>query len=271
MVSPKFWTGTTGKLLRKDRDAQVLALYLMTCPHANMIGVYHLPVAYVSADTGIPFEGALKGLARLSQAGFLDYDDASETVFVYRMAEWQIGKALKANDNRVGAVEKQVCDVAVARFATAFRRMYAEAYGIAPAPETDSPSEAPCKPLPSQEQEQDQEQEQERASRKRSATTYRTWLESLGDDPPIPDSDPVFAYAESVGLPTDYVELAWHWFDETYAGPRRAKRYSDWRQVFRNAVEGGWPKAWFIGEDGSYGLTTTGKQLLRKMEARDGR
>ena len=39
MVSPLFWTGDPGKALRGDPDAQRLALYLLTCPNANMIGI----------------------------------------------------------------------------------------------------------------------------------------------------------------------------------------------------------------------------------------
>jgi len=34
-VSPRFWIGNTGKQLRSDPDAQVVALYLMSNPHAN--------------------------------------------------------------------------------------------------------------------------------------------------------------------------------------------------------------------------------------------
>ncbi len=32
VVSPRFWTGDTGRFLRQHPDAQRLALYLMTCP-----------------------------------------------------------------------------------------------------------------------------------------------------------------------------------------------------------------------------------------------
>ena len=42
-VSPGFWIGETGKALRGDMEAQIVALYLMTSPHATMTGVYHCP------------------------------------------------------------------------------------------------------------------------------------------------------------------------------------------------------------------------------------
>lgn len=44
-VSPRFWLGETGRELRKaGAEAQVVAFYLMTSPHANMLGLYYLPV-----------------------------------------------------------------------------------------------------------------------------------------------------------------------------------------------------------------------------------
>ena len=66
IVSPHFWTGETGRQLRKDADAQRIALYLMTCPSANMIGLYYIPIPLISHEVGISLQGASKGLARSS-------------------------------------------------------------------------------------------------------------------------------------------------------------------------------------------------------------
>jgi hypothetical protein len=121
-------------------------------------------------------------------------------------------------------------------------------------------------PSPPEGKGKEQGKEGKDAPRKRVAVTFRSWVESLGDQPPIPNDDPVHAYAAKVGIPGDYIALAWDWFDETYTGQRSAKRYADWRQVFRNAVESNWPKLWFIADDGRYGLTTVGKQRLRSLE-----
>ncbi|HEY0268071.1 MAG TPA: hypothetical protein VGC12_02435, partial [Methyloradius sp.] len=56
-VSGAFWTGKTGKSIRRDMETQIVAMYLMTSPHANMIGVFSLPVGYIQIDTGLTFEG----------------------------------------------------------------------------------------------------------------------------------------------------------------------------------------------------------------------
>lgn len=97
--------------------------------------------------------------------------------------------------------------------------------------------------------------------------TFLTACREAGEDA-IPADDPIHAYAERVGLPSDYVRLAWRWFKSKYGpdGSGRAKRYTDWRRHFRNSVEGGWPKYWAIDQSGGYYLTTAGKQAEREAQ-----
>lgn len=93
----------------------------------------------------------------------------------------------------------------------------------------------------------------------------KAWLDAAKDrgEKAVPENDPVFAYADRVGVPREFLSLAWRVFRATYTGPKAHKRYRDWRQVFRNAVEGNWLKLWYVGGDGSYGLTTVGIQAQR--------
>jgi hypothetical protein len=158
-VSPKFWIGATGKSLRGDPEAQVLAMYLMTSPHSTMTGVFHCPVLYMAHETGLGMEGASKALARLIEAGFCEYEEASEFVFVVRMAAHQIAESLKPGDKRILGLTRAVENMPEGRIRSRFLAIYAEAFLIPKAPEVASPSKAPCKPLPSQEQEQEQEKE----------------------------------------------------------------------------------------------------------------
>lgn len=81
----------------------------------------------------------------------------------------------------------------------------------------------------------------------------------------ILEGDPVFAYAYQVGLPMDFIRLAWREFRARYSEPH-AKRYRDWRSVFRKAVRGNWLKLWYATNDGSYALTTMGMQAQRAEE-----
>ena len=76
------------------------------------------------------------------------------------------------------------------------------------------------------------------------------------------------ADAEQVGIPMDFLRLAWLEFRNRYSHPD-AKRYRDWRRVFRKAVQGNWLKLWWIdpGSD-EYQLTTVGKQAQRAHQER---
>ena len=159
-VRPRFWTGNTGRLLRDDRETQVVALYLITGPHANMIGLYYLPTAYITADTGIPFEGASKALARLSDAGFCKYDQATEVVWIVEMARHQIGGQLLPADKRCKSIHREYMSLPHNIFLTEFFDRYSGAFHLA-ARRGEGAEQAPSVPLRSQEQEQEQEQETE--------------------------------------------------------------------------------------------------------------
>ena len=105
--------------------------------------------------------------------------------------------------------------------------------------------------------------------KKPSAVSLETWLDNIKSkgEQPIPPTDPVFAYAEEAGIPMEHMRLAWAEFRARYTEPG-AKRYRDWRTVYRKAVRGNWFKLWFCTADGEYALTTTGTQALRTMQAK---
>lgn len=161
-IAPQFWIGTTGKRIKKlGAQAQVVSLYLVSSPHSNMIGLYHLPLAYLSADTGMPFEGALKALTSLENEGFCGYDADAEVVWVYEMARFQVGEALKPGDNQCKGVQNAYDSVPANRFTAEFFRKYGAQFNMTKERIPETPLEAPWKPLGSQEQEQEQEQEQD--------------------------------------------------------------------------------------------------------------
>lgn len=115
IISPLFWTGRTGRALRAHPDAQRLALYIITCPHADMTGLFYLPLVTVAHEVGGSFDVTAKGMATLSNAmnvlrelEFCEYDADAEMVFVRSMARWQVGKSLKAGDKRIKGVSKAI-------------------------------------------------------------------------------------------------------------------------------------------------------------------
>jgi hypothetical protein len=142
-ISPQFWIGKTGKSLRGNPEAQILAIYLMTSPHAEMTGVFYCPVDYMAKETGLGMEGATKGLQTLVEAHFCTYDDDSELVFVHEMAKYQIAEELKPSDNRVAGLQKTFASMADGVIKDAFFAKYKDAYLLAG---KASPSKAPPKP-----------------------------------------------------------------------------------------------------------------------------
>jgi hypothetical protein len=163
---PQFWIGATGRKLHKGcPEATVVAVYLISGPQSNMLGLYYLPKMYIAHETGLGVEGAAKGLQRAIEAGFCQYDDESETVFIPEMARFQIAERLEPKDNRCRWVQRAYDALPENPFLGTFYEKYASAFHLkksrAKAIETLSPSEAPSKPIRSQEQEQEQEQEKD--------------------------------------------------------------------------------------------------------------
>lgn len=100
--------------------------------------------------------------------------------------------------------------------------------------------------------------------KKRAELTFADWIRSLSDgEMAIPETDPVFKSAELAGLPDEFVALEWAWFKRKYGAS--TKRYLEWRQVFRNAVDGAWGSLWRPSDNGGYVLTTAGLQLQRSL------
>ena len=190
-ITPKFWIGKTGRKLRADISAKLVAVYLLSCPNNDMTGVFYCPLCQISAETGLPleapsvpltspFQGTLKGireaLETLQREDFAIYDYETEYVFVKKMALFQIAPELKPTDKRVAGIRTAI-ESMPENFKYLFIKEYNECFNLGfkdiPAPDFEefcnktqgenkifeSPLEAPSKALRSQEQEQEQEQE----------------------------------------------------------------------------------------------------------------
>ncbi len=86
-ISPKFWQDP--KVRAWSDQEKLLALYLQTCPHRNTEGLFWLPLAYIAADLGYPIDTVSKGLQALCEAGFVAYDEPSETVLLRKSLKYQ--------------------------------------------------------------------------------------------------------------------------------------------------------------------------------------
>lgn len=188
-VSPRFWTGETGKQIRQlGPEAQVVAFYLFTCSSANMLGLYYLSLPTLCHETGRPLEGALKALQSLENIGFAYYDEKTEHVYLPNMAREQIGEVIKERDNRHDAVIKELKTLRKIPFFNAFVEKYRDAFRLHSV-ELNENTEGAIKglgrgvagalpPLRSQNQIQEQIQEQKQKGDVREVAP----VENLGTD-----------------------------------------------------------------------------------------
>lgn len=99
---------------------------------------------------------------------------------------------------------------------------------------------------------------------KRQAVTFAKWIEAVraAGEKPVGDYQPLRQYMKTVGLPEEFVGLAWHAFKERYTIDEKGKRkrYAEWRLVFLRSVKENWFGFWFIDRDNGLQLTTKGKQ-----------
>ena len=271
MIAPQFWTGDTGRTLRKaGPDGMLVAMYLLTSPHSNVFGLYYMPIMYVAHDLNLPVERAQAAIHQCIDAKFCTYDEEAEVVWVFNMAKFQIGETVKPTDNRAKWIASEWQRLPKCSLLSAFIEKYGHAFGMTEAP-CKGGSEAPSKPLTSQEQEQEQEHSKPPSLRdaplscstKQKSITFQTWLleTKAKGEKAVSDYQPVWDYAKLTGIPEDWIEIAWLRFKERYTGEEKAKkkRYIDWRGVFLRAVKENWLGLWFFSEKTKeFCLTTVG-------------
>jgi hypothetical protein len=122
-VVPRVWTDHP----TWSNDAQLLALYLLTCPHRTTEGLYRLPMAYVRADLNWSQQPLRKGLrerlaeafAELSASGFCEYDEQAQVVLVMGALETQAPE----NPNQVTAAIKQLEELPPTHLTSTFKRL----------------------------------------------------------------------------------------------------------------------------------------------------
>lgn len=135
-IAPQFWLGETGRKIRKaGPSALLVAMYLLTTPHSNGLGLYYMPVMYIAHDLNLGVDETKAALDGCINAGFCAYDYDADVVWVFNMARYQIGERLAPKDNRVTWVARLWEKLPKCTFLDEFRARYAEAYGM-----QDSPS-----------------------------------------------------------------------------------------------------------------------------------
>jgi len=104
-VQTQFWSDSS--LQNLSTHVKLLAVYLLTGPHTNMLGCFRLPLGYVSEDLKWDGETVCKAFAELAQIRFLVRDPESNWILITHFLDWNPienpnqGKSLSKLFNRV--------------------------------------------------------------------------------------------------------------------------------------------------------------------------
>jgi hypothetical protein len=123
-VCPRFWTGTSGRELRGKPNVQVVALYLMTAPGANMVGLFYLPLVIIVHETGLAETEVVGALETLSRMDVAHYDRPQEIVYIPEMAKHQISETLKSGDKQRFGIVRELQPFIRHPFAQNFLKRY---------------------------------------------------------------------------------------------------------------------------------------------------
>lgn len=132
---------------------------------------------------------------------------------------------------------------------------------------TESADDADQKRTREEKRREDKEQKQKPPRTKEKDLTLAEWVLALPDDEEvIVDADPIFDWALKIGVPRDWVALAWFAFEGRYGD--NPKRYTDWRAVFRKALREDWLKLWRKdSRTGGWVLTPAGEMAERERQS----
>lgn len=168
-VFSRIWESTDFRSL--SEDGRTLALYLLTCQHGTIAGVFRVPDGYASEDLQWDVERVAEGFRNLESKGFATRCEVTKWVWLPKFLEWNKPE----NPNQCKAAAKVAASVPdQCAWRPAFMRVSAGLLGLE-LPKETNPSETVPEPLLNQYQEQYQEQEQKqeekKTPRKRSAAT----------------------------------------------------------------------------------------------------
>lgn len=154
-VRGTFWVRGSGKKLRGNPEAQVLAMYLMTCCQGTLCGLFSIALPTIAHETGLSLERLPELFADIGEIA--KYDPEEELCWVPNAAREQLGEKLAAKDKRRAGLLRELKQFEGHKFHQEFNELYGEAYSLERlvrpsegASEDEScPLEAPSKEHPS--------------------------------------------------------------------------------------------------------------------------
>jgi hypothetical protein len=104
-VHSAFWSSEDTRSLHDD--GRMLALYLLTCQHNTIAGVFRIPDGYACDDLQWSSERVQEGFEELFQKGFANRCETSKWVWIYKFLKWNAPE----NPNQQKAVAKIAAQV----------------------------------------------------------------------------------------------------------------------------------------------------------------
>lgn len=280
-VHTTFWTSSSIREL--SEDGRMLAMYLLTCPHGTIAGVFRIPDGYACEDLQWNTERVRQGFTELFRKGFANRCETTKWVWVVKHFAWN---SLENPNQKKSAVKvaAQVPDQCC--WKSAFMRASGGFMGM-----SDEDIENACRTLSegfrNQEQEQEQKQEPSSSLRSeegsaatattpapakpkrepRSKTTLAKFLAACKSHgtKPVPDDHAIRTWAAGAGITEEMLQVAWLAFRERYIDDpnNNHRQYKDWAAAFANSVKGNWFGLWFSTE--TEGAQWASKGLARKQ------
>lgn len=262
-VDPRIWNDEKFRSLSKD--GKLVFFMLLTHPNMTALGAMRATISGLAEEVAWPIEDFRKAFADVLSKGMAEHDQAACLIALPKFIKYNQPESPNVVKAWVHSVDmlpecslkkatiqraKAFADALPEAFAKAFREAFAKS--MANQEHKQKPKKTP--PIP--------------PKGGKPLVGLKDWIEAVraSGEKPIADDDPVIEYAEAVQLPSDFLRLAWLEFRHHYSQPE-AKKYRDWRAVFRKAVRGNWLKLWWLDGE-QYRLTTRGEQAKRAHEDR---
>lgn len=216
-VHATFWSSPTTAPL--SDDGKLLALYLMTCSHNTIAGVFRLPDGYIAEDIGWLAERVAKGFVELFTNGFAQRCPITKWVWVCKHLEWNPPE----NPNQWKAAEKVIDSIpSTCSWLEPFNRSRTVSETLSE-PKNNSPVPVPVPVV--------------------GVQGGKPAKKSKPQETPIPEgfavSDRVLKWAAQRGL-AGVIELHL----EAFVSTCKAKNYHyvDWDEAFMSAVRKNWAR-----------------------------
>ena len=251
-VHTSFWASANIRQL--SEDGRTLAMYLLTCPHGTIAGVFRLPDGYASEDLQWASERVRDGFAELLASGFANRCETTKWVWVIKHLEWNPPE--NPNQRKSAAkVAAQIPDECAWKLA--FMRVSGESLGVEWSPPSN-PYETVKQPFLNQEQEQEQEVNPcAPAVTKSAPITVSELLPAVADATP-PPKPPRTDTALQIACRATWEAYSSAYADRYGAAPvRAAKQSAQVKQIVQTlgAEEAPPVAAWFVDHPAQWYVT----------------